>query len=282
MEFPLLSRQNFLLRSLRAPVFEGIAPHLRLVSLNKGEDLSTISHRRYVYFPLTCVVAVYARSAETPETYLCLVGSDGCVGLSETLTTPGLHYVSRVAHGGYALVIPRQIFIRWAWPSGEAFNLQLVSTGMVAQLSLINGACAALHPSRSRVARILLEAVAVWRGPRPLDLEHKELADFICVRRETVTLILKEFEKSGLIRTGRGQLYVLDLDGLTRRACDCHKYSLSLKSEWHRAWRSINRHEGDRTEILPKNIPDGTAESAGGGREYSVRADGRPGLAGRG
>ena len=281
----MLSRQNLLLRSLLPSVFDVIKPHLRLVFLHKGEDLTTLSHRRNVYFPISCGVAIYARSAATPETYLCLVGTDGCAGLSETLTTAGLNYLSRVTRSGYAFAIARQVFLQRAWPSGEALNLQLVSTGMVAQLSLTNAGCAALHSSRSRVARILLEAVAVWGDRVSLDLEHRELADFICVRRETVTLILKEFDKSGLIRTGRGQLSVLNLDGLTRMACDCHRHSLDSKTDWYRVWKSINRYADDPVNLVPKNTRDDTPVSAGGGssaNEYSVRGEGRSGFSGRG
>lgn len=260
----MLSRQNLLLRSLLPSAFEAIEPYLRLAFLHKGEDLTTLSHRRYVYFPLSCVVAVYARSAATPETYLCLVGTGGCAGLSETLTTPGLHYLSRVTSGGYAFAISRQTFVERALPSREAFSLQLVSTGMVAELSLINAGCAALHSSRSRIARILLEAVATWGDPMSLDLEHRELAEFICVRRETVTLILKEFEKAGVIRTGRGQLSVLDLNGLTRMACDCHTHSLRSKNDWYRVWKSINHYADDDGDVMPKTTWESAPVSAGG------------------
>lgn len=263
----MLSHQNLLLRSLLPSAFEAIEPELRLVFLHKGEDLTTRAHRRNVYFPISCVVAVYARSPATSETYLCLVGTGGVAGLSETLTTPGLHYVSRVTRAGYALMISRQRFVQRALLSQDVLHLQLVSTGMVAQLSLINASCAALHSSKARTARILLEAVAAWADSRLLDVEHRELADFICVRRETVTLMLKEIEREGLIKTGRGQVKVLDIDGLENVACECHRQSLDSKNDWYQVWKVINQNSENDMGSIQKNNGGDTAVNAGGGGE---------------
>lgn len=49
-------------------------------------------------------------------------------------------------------------------------------------------------------------------------LSHRELADLIGTRRESVTIALNALEREGLIRTSRRELAIVDLDALKRAA----------------------------------------------------------------
>ena len=64
-----------------------------------------------------------------------------------------------------------------------------------------------------RVAHSLLEQCA-WRKSRSLMITQERLAHQASTSREVVTRTLKVFSHAGLIRTGRGQIEVLDERGL--------------------------------------------------------------------
>ena len=49
------------------------------------------------------------------------------------------------------------------------------------------------------------------------------LADMLGVQRPTVTNALKDFEREGLITPGRGEVVLLDRDGLMRASCECYQ-----------------------------------------------------------
>lgn len=66
--------------------------------------------------------------------------------------------------------------------------------------------------------------LAAWLAARapesPLAITHQELAVEFGTAREVVSRLLKEFERSGLLRLGRGRIQVLDVPGLSRLAGD--------------------------------------------------------------
>jgi hypothetical protein len=44
------------------------------------------------------------------------------------------------------------------------------------------------------------------------------------VRRGTVSTVATRFEAAGLIRTGRGEIQILDRKGLKKETCSCYEY----------------------------------------------------------
>lgn len=76
---------------------------------------------------------------------------------------------------------------------------------------------------QGRVARKLLDLAAAPGSPGATVLDHRgftqtELAHMVGGVRQTVNLALRSLEKRGLIRVVEGQIDILDLDGLKRRA----------------------------------------------------------------
>jgi hypothetical protein len=262
----MLARQNLLLHALSADAFKALEPELKLVILKKGTDLTAPHHRRKAYFPVTSVIAMHARVGAMPDTYLCFAGVEGCAGLSERLTAPGLHYAPIVCGTGYALAISRDKFMQQVLPKHEELGVRLRSTSMVAQLGLINANCAATHSSSQRVARLLVEARNVWPVDEPVCLSQKELADLISVRRETVTHVIKDLEKAGLLAARRGQMEIIDLPGLRASACDCSDATLQAKKLWVDEWRAIqSRHGSAAAENEPPPWETATVHAGGGG-----------------
>lgn len=77
-------------------------------------------------------------------------------------------------------------------------------------------------PVERRVLRRLVELARLYRrdadGPVEIPLTHEELAGLAGSTRATVTSVLGEARKRGLIELQRGKTRVLDQDGLARRA----------------------------------------------------------------
>ncbi len=83
-------------------------------------------------------------------------------------------------------------------------------------------ACKRLHTMRQRCARWLLETHdRVHRDTFPLTQEL--LAQMLGVTRPSVTVAARTLQQAGLIRYRRGEITVLDRDGLEEAACECYQ-----------------------------------------------------------
>lgn len=77
--------------------------------------------------------------------------------------------------------------------------MRLHSIGAIARLGVINASCATLHGAAPRVARLLLEASAESPKDDHISMGHKDFAELLGVRRETVTQVFKNLENRSLI-----------------------------------------------------------------------------------
>ncbi len=72
----------------------------------------------------------------------------------------------------------------------------------------------AFLPLQSRVARILLERVKASGGEQTISATHEMLASATGTSREVATRTLGKMQSDGILRTGRGQVEILDLKNL--------------------------------------------------------------------
>jgi CRP-like cAMP-binding protein len=82
-------------------------------------------------------------------------------------------------------------------------------------------ACNRLHHIEQRCARWLLMA-SDRIGSDTMPMTHEFLSSMIGIRRAGVTEMLGELSKSGLIRNSRGEVTIIDHEGLGATACECY------------------------------------------------------------
>jgi CRP-like cAMP-binding protein len=87
-----------------------------------------------------------------------------------------------------------------------------------------------LHTAEQRCCRWLL-MTRDRVGHDDLKLTHEFLAIMLGVRRPTVTLVLHELQRAGLIDAGRATISITNRPGLERAACECYGV---VKSTFHR------------------------------------------------
>jgi CRP-like cAMP-binding protein len=87
---------------------------------------------------------------------------------------------------------------------------------------LQTAACNRHHSAEERCARWLLtthDRVETDHFP----ITHEFLANILDVRRSTITLTASALQHAGFIRYSRGQVTILDRDGLETIACECYR-----------------------------------------------------------
>jgi CRP-like cAMP-binding protein len=109
-------------------------------------------------------------------------------------------------------------------------RLQQFSQIMAAQVTQI-AACNRLHEVNERLARwLLMSADRVESDSLPLTQEF--LGQMLGTRRSSVTVAAGMLQKAGLIAHSRGDVKIVDRQGLEEAACDCYEIMQRQIEDW--------------------------------------------------
>lgn len=193
-----------------------------LVPLGASDVLYQAGTRvRHVYFPIRSYVSLVTPLDACAALEVALVGSEGMVGLSAAfgVATSSLNHLVRGA--GDAQRMDVSTFQRELHRSAPLRRrLDRYAYVRMHQLAL-TAACTRFHQVEARLARWLLTTRDRAQADR-FQATHESLAYMLGVRRVGVTLAASALQDSGLIRYSRGDVSVLDRDGLLARSCGCY------------------------------------------------------------
>jgi CRP-like cAMP-binding protein len=215
--------QNRLLGAIPADVLERLQPNSKTVELAHGQVLheprETIAH---VYFPLTSLISVTLTMIDGRTSEVGVVGSREMVGINAFMggeETNETCYVAQVA--GSAVRIPAEPLLA-EFDSNKAFRDVMLryTQAYLAQISQ-NVSCNRLHSLNQRLARWLLESTDRIQSDH-LVLSQEFVAEMLGVRRASVTEAAASLREAGVIDTGRNDIRIIDVVGLTKFSCECY------------------------------------------------------------
>lgn len=118
-----------------------------------------------------------------------------------------------------AVIVPAAVFQQWV-ESNEAvrnFVFETMASRVIDVMVLVEEL--AFRKMDNRLARLLLQRFTQRERPlRVISTTHEELAAELGTAREVVSRLLKEFERIGAVRIGRGRVELLDETILGRLA----------------------------------------------------------------
>jgi CRP-like cAMP-binding protein len=167
-----------------------------------------------------CSLTKVMRDGDTAE--IATVGNEGVLGT-------GVFFGDERAFGetlvqvadGDGLKMPVPAFMAEMDRGGAFYNSIIrysqALTSQIMQTTVCNG----LHSAQQRCCRWLLMTYDRV-GTNDLRLTHEFMAIMLGVRRPTVTLILGELQKAGLIEHRRGTIHVVDRARLEAASCECY------------------------------------------------------------
>ena len=100
-------------------------------------------------------------------------------------------------------------------------------------------ACNARHLVDARCCRWLLHAHDRLAAD-DLALTHDLLSTMLGVRRPTVTLVMAELTRAGIVSHVRGHVRIVDRKGLEQTTCECYR---NIRSVSDRLLRQPERHD---------------------------------------
>jgi len=215
---------NQMLATLPREEYQRLLAGLEPVTLAFGDVLHEPGEMiRHIYFPNEgLLVSLLTLVENSMALEIGLVGSEGMVGLPVAQGI-GTSSVRAVAQGtGTALRMESSHF-REALETCPALQraLHRYTHALIAQIAQ-TAACNHFHQVEARLARWLLTASDRLQSDL-LRFTHEGLADLLGVRRVGITVAASALQQQRLIQYSRGNITILDREGLKASACECYQ-----------------------------------------------------------
>ena len=207
LALPILQQANTpLLREFQQVTF--------LAKIPKGKDVFLEgSHVDSIALLLSGVVRVYKIGETGREITLYRFGNgQSCILTANAiLSQKTFPAIATVEEDAEAVMIPADTFRDWVVRYGpwREFVFDLLSQRLSTVMEIVEEV--AFRRMDARVAALLLDRVRVQN---PIRITHQEIASELGSSREVISRLLEDFSERGFIRSRRGEMELLDREGL--------------------------------------------------------------------
>ncbi len=214
---------NRLLAALPPKEWSRLAPMLERVHVDEGALLYEPGQPiRHLYFPDDCLVSLLAVAEGRMTLEVGLVGREGMLGATVALghETAQVRAVVQRA-GGASRIDAGQFRSEFARNPSLQRVLYRYTDALLAQAIQI-AVCSRFHVLEARLARSLLITRDRLQSDK-FHLTHEFLAHALGVRRVGVTKAASALQQQGMIIYSRGNIEILDAQGLASVSCKCYE-----------------------------------------------------------
>lgn len=187
-----------------------------------------------IYFPIDCVASVTTELADGRLVESATVGREGVVGLPYLLGAPvsRQRVIVQVPGSGIRIHVRELAALRNEAPALVNSLGPYADTVMTSMSQ--SAACLAMHPVAERCARWLLTTGDRTATDR-FHLTHEFLAAMLGVHRPTVSIAAGMLQRAGLIEYHRGNVHILDHEGLQAASCECYGVTKAAQDDFLRS-----------------------------------------------
>jgi CRP-like cAMP-binding protein len=223
MSAPTNLPRNRLLLALPSSNLKQLMPELEPIRCDREQILMDAeSPLDHVFFPDSGVISAVAVYSDGDMIETATVGREGCTNVEAALGAKRSSLRLLVQIPGSAQKMPRATFVRAMGTMPSFRNLMYAYVQAFLGQVLVSAACNGAHSVRERLARWLL-MMRDRSDDDSLQITQGLLAEMLGVQRPTITNAVHELERAGLIESGRGQITILDREGLEAASCECYR-----------------------------------------------------------
>jgi CRP-like cAMP-binding protein len=214
---------NLLLAALPPAELASMLPALDQVQVQAGAVLCEPGDSiRHIYFPHDCLISLMAVAEGRMTLEVGQVGREGMLGATVALGHETMQVRAVVQRAGSASRIEAdQLRAEFARNPSLQRVLYRYTDTLLAQAIQI-AVCSRYHVLEARLARSLLVTRDRLQSDK-FHLTHEFLAHALGVRRVGVTKAASALQQQGLINYSRGNIEILDPEGLAATACTCYE-----------------------------------------------------------
>jgi CRP-like cAMP-binding protein len=240
--------ENLLLAALPEEERRRLDPFLEPVNLHVLDVLIEANQPiTHVFFPYDCVTSTIQAMSDGSTIEVGLMGIEGFIGVqlwlrSRETPTHTLVQVAGRAHRMHADTFQREV-MRTPSPLND-----LIARYTHAFLTMTSqtAACNRLHTIDERLCR-WLKMIHNRTRRDTFAMRQEFMAQMLGVHRPSVSVAANILQKAGLIRYSRGQMEILDPEGLREGACECYQLmEAQFNRIFEQPWRDLAREEDQR------------------------------------
>jgi CRP-like cAMP-binding protein len=215
-------RQNCILAVLPDKDYKRLLPELEHVEMPLGWTISESGdHEKFVHFPTSGIVSLIYSLEDGSSSETALVGNEGIVGISIFMGGESMPTSTEVQSAGNAYRLNRKVMKQEFSSGGELQRVALLFTqGLIVQTSQA-AVCNQHHILDQQICRWLLMTIDRLHDNEVV-ITQETIGKLLGVRRESVTPILGQLQKDGLIARARGRITVVNRHKLEQRVCECY------------------------------------------------------------
>jgi hypothetical protein len=214
---------NKLLRLLEGPAFLRLAPKLKPAKLRARQILYRPEEPIHtIFFPDNAVICQMTVMPDGGTLETGTVGLEGASWISASIGAPSMPCETIVAIGGDAHALDIHD-LDLEMRENEQFRdvLTQYSHALLIHSMRMTG-CTGLHSLEQRCARWILTTLDRVSEDR-FSITHEFLAMLLGASRPSVSVVVEDFQRNGMLKLQRGRVLIGDRKQLISVACDCYE-----------------------------------------------------------
>jgi CRP-like cAMP-binding protein len=214
---------NKLLRLLKPPAYRRLAPKLKPTTLRAKQILYRPNESIHtIYFPDNAVICQMTVMPDGDTLETGTVGLEGASWISASIGAPSMPCETIVAIGGAAHALDIDDLDQ-EMRENEPFRdvLTQYSHALLIHSMRMTG-CTGLHTLEQRCSRWILSTLDRVSEDR-FSITHEFPAMLLGVSRPSVSVVVEDFQRLGMLRLQRGRVLIGDRDRLASVSCDCYE-----------------------------------------------------------
>jgi hypothetical protein len=219
---------NEILDSLADRAKLALRPVLRRIYLQRRDESIDRTLSEGLLFPVDSLVGTSLRGDGERPVSLLAMGRRSAVGIGRWLDDTCATQV-RVLEPGGAWLLPIPLPDRSLYDAilGRPLSSWVYRMLVVTAYRLT---CNVEHNVDRRLAHALLW-IADETGRPHVSLTQQALSELTDMRRPSVSLVLSDLQRRGIVRTVHGSIGIIDRRGLEREACACYTSTRAIMSD---------------------------------------------------
>lgn len=214
--------RNHTLSAMQSSDLAALRPDLSCRTVERGDTLTPQGEEvTDVYFPTTAHLsnAIHFRDGQAPRPFL--MGAEGVSGLAAFLAGEPCVWAVEVHTAGEVYRVPAKA-LKIQFERSEDLRALLLRRAYDYQAqAALAAACASVHDTTSRLASCLL-TLSEKLARNELEVTQDDLGVMLGVQRTTVNASAMVLKDEKAISYSRGHVRILDVDRLSRAACECY------------------------------------------------------------
>ena len=214
---------NLLLAALPPQDLAHLLPMLDPVKVEVGEVLCEAGDPiQHIYFPHDCLISLLGVAEGRMTLEVGQVGREGMLGATVALGHDTTQVRAIVQRAGNASRMDSARFHEEVARNPALQRVLYRYTDQLLAQAIQIAVCSRFHVLEARLARSLLVTRDRLQSSK-FHLTHEFLAHALGVRRVGVTKAASALQQQGLINYSRGNIEILDPEGLAAASCTCYE-----------------------------------------------------------